>query len=77
MKYLSQFDQLFTILREKKNQDYQNYLESLYEYLYNYLEHVKPLLDVDNEIYESTKDFEKKWNEGTFQGWPVINIIII
>ena len=63
---------MFAIPREKKNQDYLKYLEELYGYLYVYLERVKPLLDIESEINTSLKDFEKKWNEGTFPGWPVI-----
>ena len=72
MKYLSEYDHLFQISREKKNQDYKRYLDSLYQYLYGYLERVKPLLDINSEIEKSLVDFEKKWIEGTFPGWPVI-----
>ena len=64
------FDQLFAISREKKNQDYMKYLVSLYDYLYNYLIRVKPLLDVDSELTAALKEFEKKWNDGSFPGWP-------
>ena len=71
MKYLSQFDQLFSIPREKKNQDYVRYLEALYDYLYGYIEKAKPLLDVESELSSASKEFEKKWAEGSFQGWPV------
>ena len=71
---MSEYDHLFNIQREKKNQDYQRYLESLLDYLYNYLLRVKPLLNIDNEIGFAIKEFEKKWSDGSFPGWPVKNI---
>jgi splicing factor 3A subunit 3 len=46
-------------------------LESLFDYLYTYLARVKPLLDINNEIDIAARDFEKKWTDGTFPGWPV------
>jgi splicing factor 3A subunit 3 len=73
---LSEYDRLFKMSKEKKNQDYKRYLEALFDYLYNYLQRVKPLLDIDNELEQTRLDFEKKWSEGTFPGWPV-NIIFI
>ena len=39
--------------------------------MYDYLSRVKPLLDINNEIEVALKDFEKKWTDGTFPGWPV------
>lgn len=47
------------------------YLEMLLEYLQDYTDRVKPLLD-QNELYGKVlSDFEKKWDVGTFPGWPV------
>lgn len=47
------------------------YLEMLLEYLQDYTDRVKPLLD-QNELYGKVlSDFEKKWENGTFPGWPV------
>lgn len=47
------------------------YLEMLLEYLQDYTDRVKPLLD-QNELYGKVLlDFEKKWDNGTFPGWPV------
>ena len=47
------------------------YLEMLLEYLQDYTERVKPLLD-QNELYGKVLgEFEKKWENGTFPGWPV------
>lgn len=47
------------------------YLEMLLEYLQDYTDRVKPLLD-QNDLYGKVlSDFEKKWENGTFPGWPV------
>lgn len=41
------------------------------EYLQEYTDKVKPLLD-QNELYGKILiEFEKKWEAGTFPGWPV------
>lgn len=43
----------------------------LLEYLQDYTDRVKPLLD-QNDLYGKVlTDFEKKWDNGTFPGWPV------
>lgn len=43
----------------------------LLEYLQDYTDRVKPLLD-QNDLYGKVlSDFEKKWEIGTFPGWPV------
>uniref|UniRef100_A0A7N8Y990 Splicing factor 3a, subunit 3 n=1 Tax=Mastacembelus armatus TaxID=205130 RepID=A0A7N8Y990_9TELE len=68
--YLSSFDQLFDIPKDRKNAEYKKYLEMLLEYLQDYTDRVKPLLD-QNDLYGKVlSDFEKKWDNGTFPGWP-------
>ncbi|XP_032083894.1 splicing factor 3A subunit 3 [Thamnophis elegans] len=68
--YLSTFDQLFDIPKDRKNAEYRRYLEMLLEYLQDYTDRVKPLLD-QNELFGKIQgDFEKKWEIGTFPGWP-------
>lgn len=43
----------------------------LLEYLQDYTDRVKPLQD-QNELYNKVlAEFEKKWDNGTFPGWPV------
>lgn len=43
----------------------------LLEYLQEYTDRVKPLLD-QNELYgKILAEFEKKWETGMFPGWPV------
>lgn len=69
---MSEYDRLFKIPKEKKtNQEYMRYIESLGDYLYGYMTRVKPLFDVDVDLEQTKADFEKKWSEGTFPGWPV------
>ncbi|XP_016105950.1 splicing factor 3A subunit 3-like, partial [Sinocyclocheilus grahami] len=69
--YLSTFDQLFDISKDRKNAEYKKYLEMLLEYLQEYTDRVKPLLD-QNELYgKILAEFEKKWESGMFPGWPV------
>lgn len=69
--YLSEYDHLFKIPREKKNNDYKSYLIAMLDYLYHYLERVKPLLNIESELAVAVREFERKWAEGQFQGWPV------
>uniref|UniRef100_A0A4W5RYL5 Splicing factor 3a, subunit 3 n=1 Tax=Hucho hucho TaxID=62062 RepID=A0A4W5RYL5_9TELE len=70
ISYLSSFDQLFDISKDRKNAEYKKYLEMLLEYLQDYTERVKPLLD-QNDLYgKILGEFEKKWEMGTFPGWP-------
>lgn len=53
------------------------YLEMLLEYLQDYTDRVKPLLD-QNELYNKVlTDFEKKWDIGNFPGWPVSSRVLI
>lgn len=43
----------------------------LLEYLQEYTDRVKPLLD-QNDLYgKILVEFEKKWENGMFPGWPV------
>ncbi|UYV64273.1 SF3A3 [Cordylochernes scorpioides] len=69
LTYLSIFDQLFEIPREKKNSDYKRYLECLLDYLQDYTNRVKPLLDLNEEIEHVVDEFEKQWDNGNFPGW--------
>ncbi|EMP34863.1 Splicing factor 3A subunit 3 [Chelonia mydas] len=68
--YLSTFDQLFDIPKERKNAEYKRYLEMLLEYLQDYTDRVKPLLDQNELFGKIQNEFEKKWDNGTFPGWP-------
>lgn len=68
--YLSTFDHLFDIPKDRKNAEYRRYVECLLEYLMEFLGRVKPLLDMNKELTESTKDFDLQWETSTFPGWP-------
>ncbi|KAF0296585.1 Splicing factor 3A subunit 3 [Amphibalanus amphitrite] len=68
--YLTLFDQLFEMPRDKKNAEYRAYLEALLDYLHDYLLRVRPLTDFEQSIKTITEEFNKKWEAGTFPGWP-------
>ena len=68
--YIMTFDQFFDIPKERKTMDYKNYLNCLVEYLHGYLQRIKPLFDLNDEINLVYKNFEQQWNAGTFPGWP-------
>ena len=70
LTFLSIFDRLFDIPKERKTQDYRKYLESLLEYLYDFISRAKPLLDLEQEIKNAIADFEENWDTGSFPGWP-------
>lgn len=69
-------DCLYTVLLDQRdvNRGLFRYLEMLLEYLQDYTDRVKPLLD-QNDLYGKVLlDFEKKWDVGTFPGWPVSSL---
>ncbi|KAL4680700.1 hypothetical protein H8959_022641 [Pygathrix nigripes] len=67
--YLSIFDQLFDIPKERKNAECKTYLQMLLENLQDYTDRVKPLQD-QNELFGKIQaESEKKWENGTFPGW--------
>ncbi|KAK6187943.1 hypothetical protein SNE40_005860 [Patella caerulea] len=68
--YLTVFDRLFDIPKDKKNSAYREYLGFLLDYLADYLSRVKPLLDLNDEMEAVSKDFENQWADGVFPGWP-------
>ena len=71
MAYLETFDHLFDIPAERKNTDYKAYLDGLIQYFCEYLNKIRPLLDLDKENDDVAKNFEKEWDIGMFPGWPV------
>lgn len=69
--YLTNFDKLFEIPKEKKNSsDYRHYLGALLDYLYDFTKRTKPLLDINDELGDAQKDFDAKYSSGDFPGWP-------
>uniref|UniRef100_A0A6A7FTZ1 Splicing factor 3A subunit 3-like n=2 Tax=Hirondellea gigas TaxID=1518452 RepID=A0A6A7FTZ1_9CRUS len=68
--FLGLFDRLQDIAKDKKNSQYREYLFSLLDYLHSYVQRVKPLLDMSQELENVTKDFAEQWENGKFPGWP-------
>lgn len=66
--YLTTFDRFYDIPIEKKNTEYRLYLETLVDYMYNYVLRVTPLLDMDEEFSKVQSDFEEQWEKGSFMG---------
>lgn len=69
--YLSTFDQLFDIPKERKSGEYRRYLISLVDYLRDFVNRIKPLMDADSELHNAIDIMESQWEAGTFPGWPV------
>lgn len=68
--YLTTFDHLFDIPKDRKNSEYRKYIEALLEYLHDYTQRVKPLLDINTEMENVVLEFLTHWENGTFPGWP-------
>ena len=70
ISYIQSFDQLYDVPKERKGADYKHYLGMLLDYLYGFLRRVKPLLSLEQELADITKEFEEKFEKGEFPGWP-------
>ena len=70
ISYIQSFDQLYDVPKERKGADYKHYLGMLLDYLYGFLRRVKPLLSLEQELADITKEFEEKFKKGEFPGWP-------
>jgi len=68
--YLTVFDRLFDIPKDKKGSEFRAYLGMLLDYLYDFTKRVQPLLDINTELEDVRTEFEPKFNSGEFQGWP-------
>lgn len=68
--YLTTFDQLFDIPKDRKNAEYKRYLQMLLDYFQDYCSRVKPLLDLSEEMDGVQVEFDKQWEGGNFPGWP-------
>lgn len=70
LTYLSSLDKLYEIPKERKLQsDYKKYLESLYEYLYDYCTRVKPLLNLDEILEKYELEQSRQFEIGALAGW--------
>ncbi|GFG37607.1 hypothetical protein Cfor_12689 [Coptotermes formosanus] len=68
--YLTTFDHLFDIPKDRKNSEYRKYLDVLLDYLHTYLMRVRPLLDLNSELENVQRQFQVQWENGNFPGWP-------
>lgn len=68
--YLTRFDHVFDIPRDRKNIAYSQYLGGLLDYLADYVARIRPLLDLDAELGDVRRAFAGQWTAGTFAGWP-------
>lgn len=70
--YLKSFDQFTSLPKERKlNSDYKNYLDFLFQYLYDFCTKVKPLIEIDRIFEEEVREeSDRKWEQGTLAGWP-------
>lgn len=68
--YLMSFDRLFDIPKEKKGADYKAYLTLLLDYFYDFVRRARPLHDIAKDMEEVHRDFEAKYPQGEFIGWP-------
>ena len=52
INYITAFDQLYDIPRDKKGGEYRVYLNCLFEYLYGFINRTKPLMNLDQQLAE-------------------------
>jgi len=72
LSYLSIFDRLYeTVPKARKSAaDYRAYLNELLEYLHDFTQRIRPLMDVSEEMSQVAKEFNAKYDAGEFPGWP-------
>jgi len=69
IQYITNFDQLYDIPREKKTGEYRQYLQALADYLHGFVSRTKPLMNLDVQIAEVLQDFDGKFERGECPGW--------
>lgn len=70
LTYLVSFDRLFEMPKERKNHEYRLYVSNLLDYLYSFIQRTKPIFNIEQELHESIEEFEIKYADGSFPGWP-------
>jgi splicing factor 3A subunit 3 len=71
LSYLSSFDKMYEIPKSVKNtSDYRNYIQSLHDYLYDFLSRIKPLLPLDEILDKYELEQKRQYEIGAFPGWP-------
>merc|ERR1719187_1469711 len=69
ISYITSFDQLYDVPRERKGGEYRRYLAALLDYLWSFVSRTRPILDLDKEMVEVLKDFDAKFERGELPGW--------
>lgn len=69
--YLGMFDQLYDIPKERKSGEYRKYLQCLIDYLYWFVQRIRPLMDLDVELQKEVDNVILNWESGNVLGWPV------
>ena len=55
-----------------KTYEYRQYLfDHLHPYLFDFFKRCKPLFNIERDLGHVKQDFELKWEQGIFPGWPV------
>ena len=69
ISYITSFDQLYDVPRDRKGGEYRKYLAALLDYLWSFMTRTRPLLDLEMEMAEVLKDFDSKFERGELPGW--------
>ena len=69
--YLEMFDQLYDIPKERKTGEYKKYLLTIIEYLSWFVQRIKPLIHLDDDLNKQAEIVADQWETGTLPGWPV------
>jgi len=69
IQYITSFDKLADIPKEKKNAEYKKYLTTLSGYLHSFIDRTRPLLELDQELAQAVADLDAKFDRGECPGW--------
>jgi len=69
ISYITSFDQLYDVPRDRKGGEYRKYVAALLDYLWSFMSRTRPLLDLDSEMAEILTDFDSKFERGELPGW--------
>ena len=72
LTYLTIFDRLYDAVpkAKKTSGDYRTYVNELLNYLYEFTQRIRPLMDISEEMEKVRADFNVKFDSGDFPGWP-------
>ena len=77
ISYITSFDQLYDVPRDRKGGEYRKYLAALLDYLWSFMTRTRPLLDLEVEMAEVLKDFDSKFERGELPGWAREQVIFV